>query len=239
MPWINHRKNTPVLLVLLLKIVLAASVITLGARAENFVTNLKPIKLVFEATAANQPPVFAITCTEYFTSTGDCSWFNFNDGTNATDIKRTGNYKRPTVQAFINWHPFGNAFHLTSGAFLGSNRMVVSKKSSKSSSFAVGGSTYATGQIDSLSGDVEFSRTAEPYLGFGWSKESRDGKIGYFADFGILFTTPAKTSLQATGQVADNPGFQSNLRTEEKLLGHTLKPLHNYPIAQIGLVFKF
>ena len=239
MPWLNLRKITPVFIAHLSGIALATCGLSSAAHAENFATKDSPINLVFEQRDTNRIPTLVLTCAEYSTATGDCSWFNFNEAASNDTAKCTGNLKRAAMQAFMNWHPFAGTFHFSTGAFLGSNRISVTGVSKNGSCLTLGGSTYATEQIGALSGDVELTRHAEPYVGFGWSKTSLNGKIGFFTDFGILFTSPAKTSLSATGSLANDPSFQSNLRKEEKDLSRALKPLRNYPIAQIGLLYRF
>ncbi len=239
MPRLNLRKTTSNFFFHLVGIAVATCGLSSAAHAENFATKTKPIALVFEQRDPNRTPNLVLTCAEYATATGDCSWFNFNDAASLEPINGTRNPKRTAMQAFMNWYPLAGVFHLSTGAFLGSNQLAVAGISKNGSGFALGSSTYAAEQIGAFSGDVELTRHAEPYVGFGWSRKALNGKIGFFADFGILFTSPAKTSLSATGSLANDPTFQSNLRKEENELSRSFKPLRYYPIAQLGLLFRF
>ena len=101
------------------------------------------------------------------------------------------------------------------------------------------GTTYTSAQIGTLSGDIDLAKNLEPYVGFGWSKKPLKGGIGYFADFGVLFTSTAAAKLSATGPIASDPVFQTNLANEEKDINHKLKPLRYYPIVQLGLLYRF
>ncbi len=239
MPWLILRKTTSNFFFHLFGIAVAACGLSSVAHAENFAIKTRPLDLVFEQRDPNRTPTFVLTCAEYATATGDCSWFNFNEAASVNTTPCARNLKRTAMQAFINWYPLAGTFHLSTGAFLGSNQLSVAGISKSGSGFALGGSTYALEQIGVLSGDVELTSHAEPYLGFGWSKKSVGGKIGFFAEFGILFTSPVKTSLSANGSLASDPTFQSNLRKEENDLSRLLKPLRYYPIAQIGLSYRF
>jgi hypothetical protein len=238
-PRLKQRHLTPKTVVRALVLSLAACLFSSSLRADVVETKTTPFALGAEVGTAGYGPTAIFTFSKYFTATAGYTWLSFNYDASSADANYSGKLKLSNVQAFVNWHPYAGTFHLSAGAFVSNNRVTVTGKPKSNSSFDVGGTTYTAAQIGTLSGEVEVAKNTEPYIGFGWAKKPLDGGIGFFADFGVLFTSTAKTKLGATGPIASDPAFQTNLRKEEKDINHDLKPLRYYPIVQLGLLYRF
>jgi hypothetical protein len=230
----------------LLGLALSLCLLSLSSRAETqpvevqkTETKASPIAIGAEAGTAGFGPDVIITVSKNFTVTGGYTWLNFNYDTSSSDADYTGKLKLSNVQAMVNWHPFAGTFHISAGAFLSDNKVTVTGKPKGNATYEIGGTTYTAAQIGTLSGNAELVKGAAPYVGFGWAKTPVKGGFGVFADIGVLFTSSAKASLSATGPIAGDATFQSNLRTEEKKVNDDLKPLRYYPIIKIGVLYRF
>jgi len=236
---LNQRHLTPASVVHFFGLTLAACLCSSTLSAEVVEAKTTPFALGAEIGTAGYGPTVIFTFSKYFTATAGYTWLSYNYDASSTDADYQGKLKLSNVQAFVNWHPFAGTFHLSAGTFFSNNRVNVTGKPKSSASFDVGGTTYTAAQIGSLAGDVKLAKDLEPYIGFGWAKKPLNGGIGFFIDFGVLFTSAAKAQLGATGPIAGDATFQSNLRKEEKDINHDLKPLRYYPIVQAGLLYRF
>jgi len=237
--WPKQRHLTPAAVVYVLGLAMAVCLGTAPLNAASVETKTTPFAIGAEIGTAGYGPTVIFTLSKYFTATGGYTWLKYNYNASSSDADYNGKLKLSNVQAFVNWHPFAGTFHLSAGAFFSNNRVGVTGQPKSSSTFDVGGTTYTAAQVGTMSGNVELAKNMEPYLGLGWTKKPLNGGIGYFVDFGILFTPTAKASLTASGSIANDPTFQTNLRKEEREIDHDLKPLRYYPIVQAGMLYRF
>jgi hypothetical protein len=182
-------------------------------------------------------PTAMLTISEYFTATAGYTWLNFNDAAGGIDAHCQG--RLSNMQAFVNWHPLAGALHFSAGAFMSSNKVTVSGKPMRNAFFDAGGAGDTAVQVGSFSNDAELPGNIEPYLGFGWATKPLKGEIGFFADFGVLFTSSSNSRPAINGQIAGEPSFQTNLHQEGKGIGYEAKPQHYAPLAQVGMLYRF
>jgi len=197
-----------------------------------------PSALGTEIRAFDENPAVVFTFSKY-ADTG-YAWLNYNDETGFACSNQTGMRKLSDKRAFVTWHPFRSSFRFSAGAFSTEDTIaIIDHPKTRGSMMTIGGNTYAASLVGTVRGDVELARNIEPYIGFGWSKRPVNGGIGYFADFGLLFTSVVKTTLSATGPITSDPAFQTSLQKEASGISHDLKPLRYYPIVQAGLLYRF
>jgi len=208
-------------------------------RAENIEVKTTPWALGAEIGTAGYGPTVIFTFSKHFTATGGYTWLHYSYDAHSTDARYSGKLELSNMQGLVNWHPTGGSFHFSAGAFISRNKVTISGKPTNGATIDVGGTPYDPSQVGTIAGEVKLAQNLEPYVGFGWAKPPLKGGIGFFADIGILFTSAAKTTLVATGPIASNPTFQTNLHQEEKDINHDLKPLRYYPIIQTGLLYRF
>ena len=237
--WIYPRHFPLAPIVHVLGFAISTCLLASPLRAEVVETKTTPFALGAEIGTAGYGPTVIFTFSKYLTATAGYTWLSYNYDASSTDANYQGKLKLSNVQAYVNWHPFAGTFHISAGAFVSNNRVGVTGQPKSSTTFDVGGTTYTAAQVGTLSGNVELAKNTEPYIGFGWAKKPINGGIGFFVEFGVLFTSTAKASLGSTGPIANDPTFQTNLRKEEKDINHDLKPLRYYPIVQAGLLYRF
>jgi hypothetical protein len=234
----NQRRFTPAAALPVLALALAVCLAATSLSAGVVVAKNMPSALGTEIRTFDENPVVVFTFSKY-ADTG-YAWLNYNDETGFACSNQIGMRKFSDKRAFVNWHPFGSSFRFSAGAFSNEDTIaIINHPKTRGSTMTIGGNTYAASQVGIVRGDVELARNIEPYVGFGWSKRPVNGGIGYFADFGFLFTSGAKTALSATGPIASDPTFQANLQKEADGISHDLKPLRYYPIVQAGLLYRF
>ncbi|MBK9989498.1 MAG: hypothetical protein IPP19_01875 [Verrucomicrobia bacterium] len=143
------------------------------------------------------------------------------------------------MQACVNWHPLAGAMHFSAGAFMSSNKVTVSGKPMRNAFYDVGDAGDTALQVGSFSNDVELPGNVEPYLGFGWAKRSLNGEIGFFADFGVLFTSHGRSQPTVNDQIASMASFQANQLQSEKGMSREVKASKFAPLAQVGMLYRF
>jgi len=230
------RRFTPFSALQLLALVVSVGLLTTSVKAE--IGELKASIITFrpESKTASFAPTTMLTISEYFTANAGYTWLNFNGAAGGIDAHYQGRVSN--MQAFMNWHPLAGALHFSAGAFMCSNKVTVSGKPMRNAFYDVGVAGDAALQIGSFSNDAELPGNIEPYVGFGWATKPRNGEIGFFADFGILFTTSGNSRSAMNGQIAGDP-FQANLPQSGKGIGQEVKASHYAPLAQVGMLYRF
>ncbi len=141
--------------------------------------------------------------------------------------------------ALLRWHPMKGHFHLSAGAVLANNALSVVGSPENGTTFEIDGVDYPAAQVGSIVGDVEWEKSLVPYFGFGWSKTPQTGGWGAFLDIGVVQSGSATASLNATGPIASDATFQQRLRAEENSVNDELEGFDLFPVARIGLLYRF
>lgn len=137
----------------------------------------------------------------------------------------------------IDWYPFKNKFHVSAGIVL--NETEIGLDAKYSGSLQIGDTTYTAGQIGTLSGDISFDQVA-PYVGIGWGNAFGEGKRwGFVSDLGVAFTGSPNVALSATGSLANDPAFRTNLAREEADIQGDINRYKFYPVFSTSLYFRF
>lgn len=126
-------------------------------------------------------------------------------------------------------------FRFTAGAV--SNGNEVNLRSRSTSNFDIGGTSYTAAQVGQLSGSAGFDSLA-PYAGIGFDLRLLD-TLGLSIDLGVLMQGSADLSLGASGPIASDPTFQSQLEAERRELQDELDDYDMYPVLSLGLSWNF
>jgi hypothetical protein len=208
-----------------------------STRAE--IGELKSTSIAFrtDLDAVVHGPTVMVAFSEYFTATAGYCWLNFDSGASTADIHYQG--RLSNMQAFVNWHPFAGSWHFSAGAFVSSNKVTVSGKPLRNAFFDAAGTGDTSVQVGSFSSDVELPGNVDPYLGFGWATQPLKGEIGFFANFGVIFTSTSNSSAMTTGAFSTARSFPANPGNAGNVMSREIKPRHFAPLAQIGLGYRF
>jgi len=144
----------------------------------------------------------------------------------------------PAVGAFVDLHPFRNGFLVSGGVYLGEPE--VDLRAIPRRAVRLGGTTFTPAQVGQLYGSVMVNGTA-PFVGLGYDATfSRNARWGVRAVAGATFTgTPRVRLTSRGGTLSSNRAFQVRLAREVKDLEAEISAYSVFPVAQIGLNYRF
>ncbi len=137
----------------------------------------------------------------------------------------------------VDWYPFKNSFHVSSGIIV--NRTKADLHHRNGSTVTIGGTPYPLEDVGTLAGHVDFNKVA-PYMGIGWGNAfGKSKRWGFVSDLGVAYTGSANITLSATGVLASNPSFQTSLDRERADLQSDLDNFKFVPVLTASLFFRF
>ena len=150
-----------------------------------------------------------------------------------SDLEFEGDVTVGGIFALADFFPFNGVFRLTGGLI--SNNNEVTGEAGLTDDIDIGDSTYDVG---SLGANIEFENIA-PYIGIGWGNAARGGR-GFAASFdlGFMYQGGATVNLRAEGGDADLPGFEDDLRREEKNIEDDIDA-DFFPVVALALGYTF
>lgn len=168
---------------------------------------------------------------------GGYNYFEYEADDTYDDIAYEGDLDLSTVGAFLDWHPFGNGFFLSGGAFIGEKGL--SLVATPTSNVEIGSQTFTPAQVGTLHMAADLEETA-PFVGLGWDSTFGTSGIGFRLLAGAMFTGSPQVDLTSTGgSLSNDANFQTQLAAEEQALQDEIDDYEIYPVAQAGLTFRF
>jgi hypothetical protein len=156
------------------------------------------------------------------------------------DLVLDGKAKIGGLQALLDWYPFGGGFRLSAGAM--ENASLTASARPIGGAYTLNGTTYTTAELGDASGVAEYE-SISPYAGIGFGRAlSRNGRLGFSADLGVVFTGTPDIELNATCRVPNATlcaQIDTNLRAEEAELRNEADELKYWPVLSIGVSYKF
>lgn len=166
-----------------------------------------------------------------------------HDTTESTD---DANYnldvKLQTVDALVDYHPFGGGFRLTGGVMYNGNKLDARATPTGAGTYTFNGQTYTAADAGDVTGKIDFNKIA-PYVGIGFGNAVAKNKgWGFTADLGVMFMGSAKINLAsnnctATSTVCDQ--LTNDLQAESAELRDDAKDFRYYPVARVGVAYRF
>lgn len=140
--------------------------------------------------------------------------------------------------ATLDLYPFGGAFHLSGGLLLNRNEGTMVARLNQN--IEIGGTSYTPDQIGSLTGTVDFRKTA-PYVGVGLAGQ---GRIALLLDVGVGMTGTPRVDLigQTPLTGAARAQFDANVAQElaqvrAEIDGKSYLKFH--PVVSVGVKIGF
>jgi hypothetical protein len=154
--------------------------------------------------------------------------FNYNTTITDTNVTYDAKLKLATVGLLADIYPFAGKFRVTGGAYYNGNKLTMNAQ--PRGAVVIGGTTYPNPVV---SATVDFNKFA-PYAGIGWGDAISSGSpIGFSFELGVMYMGKPKTSIVAPGVSA------ADIAAEKSRLDSSLKNWQFYPVASIGVNFKF
>lgn len=214
----------------LLAAALCSAFLTLSARAQSPAISVKASTLGAGLEIEN-------TLTDNIALRLGANYFSYDYNGTADGIDYDFELELQSFSALLDWHPFGGSFRISAGALYNQNE--INAKSDPAASYDIGGSTYTASQVGTLKGTVDFNEIA-PYAGIGWDTSfGKDNCFGLLFEVGVIYQGSPKASLRASGPIAGDATFQSELQKEEDSLQDDLDEFQWYPVIAAGLTYRF
>ena len=178
---------------------------------------------------------------DYLAVRGDGDWLGYSRDFSSNDLRYSGRATWATFGAFADLHPFRNGLFVSGGAYFGDRKVTLT--GTPQGNVVVSGVSLTPAQIGQLNGEGRLSSTA-PFAGFGWDSTFRSkGGLGFKALLGVAFSDDPSISLGASGPAASLPIVQTYVQNyvagEEAQVRHDARFLKTYPVAQVGLGYRF
>ena len=136
----------------------------------------------------------------------------------------------PSLTALVDLHPGGSAFRFSAGiVYFGSD---IELDAVLDEPIDIGNGVYQPSEVGTLTGTLMTNALA-PYLGIGVGNAARGG-TGFFLDAGVAFHGTPEVELSASGSIASDPTFQSNLAMEETEIEDDASSVKVYPVLSLG-----
>ena len=138
-----------------------------------------------------------------------------------------------SVGALIDWHPFGNTFHVTAGALVnlnGGSAEIWTDQPFFSDEFE---REFSAERVGTLRTEVSYEQPVAPYLGVGVG-DLTAGRFGLTAELGMAYVGPPTFEMSGTGLIGGTAD-PANVAT----LNAGFDSFRLHPVASIGFKTAF
>ena len=173
-----------------------------------------------------------------FVARGSFDALKFDRDETYDDVDYNAEVDFSSPALFLDWHPTGNPFFVSAGAYLGDRNLNLD--ATPTGPTRIGGQTYTPAQIGNLTGTIELESTA-PFLGLGYDNTfTRGGHLGFRLVAGAAFGSEPRVDLNAFGGTLSNdPTFQARVAEEEADIQNDVDNYKVLPVIQAGLTYRF
>ncbi|MDH3646240.1 MAG: hypothetical protein OER80_05660 [Gammaproteobacteria bacterium] len=169
--------------------------------------------------------------------TGRIAWNGYSYDTDDTieGIPYDVELDLSSITALVDWRPWGQVTHVTAGLVFNGNE--INATGTATGTYAIGGMSYDAADVGALTGAASFDDVV-PYVGLGWNIPVFP-KTALTFDVGVVFQGAPQLSLTADGLLADDPGFQAELASEQAEFQKDIEDYEYYPVIALGLRRRF
>ena len=187
---------------------------------------------------------------------------NVRGGFNGLDYSRSfldngvtykGNLSFRSVNALLDFFPFGGGFHISPGALLyNGNQVTADATVPAGQTFTLNNVDYRSSATNPIVGTGKLSlNKAAPMVLIGWGNlVPRSKHFSTSFEVGAVFQGTPQTALNFSGSacdpsglncrnVATDPTIQSNIQAQQKKINDDVKILQFYPVVSFGLGYRF
>jgi hypothetical protein len=162
--------------------------------------------------------------------------FDYSYDDVASDVDYSLDLGLKSTSVLVGWHPGGTGVRIGGGFLVnGTNVQAVGKPAL---TYTIGDTTYDAGDVGTLDAHLDFKRVV-PMAALGWDGAFAGRHIGVAFDLGVVFQGAPDIVMNATGPIADDADFMSDLAQETADMQDALDKYELYPVASVGLSFRF
>ena len=142
-----------------------------------------------------------------------------------------------TVGAFVDLHPFRNAWLISGGGYLGARELRL--EAEPTTPVEIGGAMFTPQQVGKLTGEATLSQVS-PFVGLGFDNTfTGRWRVGVRALVGVAVgESPDVTLNSQGGTLSNNASFRQRLDAEAERIEEEAE-YSLYPVAQVGLTWRF
>ena len=147
-----------------------------------------------------------------------------------------------TFDALLDYYPTSTQFRMTGGLVYNGSNVTANATPGAGNRYTFNGNTYTAAQVGQVNGSIDFNKV-DPYLGIGWGNAVAANKgWGFTADLGVMFQGSPSAHLNNTGctsAAASCSQLASDIDVENASLTNQMHNYRYYPVARIGVTYKF
>ncbi len=160
--------------------------------------------------------------------------YKYNYDLSESSIDYSGNLNLESYGLQADFHPPLIPFYATAGVFNNKNNFNITAV--PSGTYSIGNNTYTGAQVGTLVSNAKFAETA--YYG-GLGAEFTIVKFAVALEGGVYYQGEPKVSMTASGPIATNPAFVSDLNRETADLVNKFDKAKYYPALTLMARYKF
>ena len=149
-----------------------------------------------------------------------------------------GKIQLASTALFADFHPFGSAFHITTGVNIKPTAVTLGARS-RNGLITLNGQAYPLSGSQGLNANISFPNFM-PYLGLGWGFEhvASFSGFGFNTDLGFDFGK-MNANLTPTAGLINLPGFKDNLNIQSQKLNASLSSIRFFPIVKFQIGYAY
>ncbi len=180
--------------------------------------------------------------TESFNLRGTANYFKYEYEASVDDLDYDLDLKLASAELLLDWHPLQGGFRISGGVIANSNDLSGNARPQAGTTVEFGDQVFAASELGTVDADIEF-RSVAPYLGVGYGNLFQGSRLSFTADLGVMFQGSPSARVRANPPPGADPlllaRIESARAAEESSLEDEVKRFRYYPIARVGLAYRF
>ncbi len=219
-------------------LILAACLVAVAGAAEAQTRSRSPITAALNLGTPGVGVEAQLSLGPVFVVRGGIDTLGYDLDQSFDGVDYSGRFDFDTVSAFVDVHPFANAFLISGGVYVGERTIGLNARPSVP--LDIGGQTFTPGQIGTLSGAIKLSDVA-PFVGVGFDDAFyRESRWGFRAIAGVAWSEAPEVALTSTGgSLSNDPTFRARLEQEARDISAEAEDKGIFPIVQLGATVRF
>ncbi|MGB1580029.1 MAG: hypothetical protein ACPHER_00810 [Nevskiales bacterium] len=162
-----------------------------------------------------------------------------NDGVPNNELHYSGDLRLNNLSLIADWAPWGGVFHVSAGAVANANDLKVDA-TCNAAICEVGNSSFTSGALGTITTDIDVEDFG-PYIGIGWGNPLGDNTgLSWRFELGAIYQGEPSVEMTSSGNCGiASSACQAALDREADELESDLSSLQWYPVAQLGLSYRF